>query len=66
MAPIIREWAERMEKALDGINPLVKDKGIVQAYLKTKLHQYDQDNIIDYDLWELFREDFKDFITIEL
>jgi hypothetical protein len=39
-----------MKKALDRINPLVKDKDTVQAYLETKLHQYDQDQTTDYDL----------------
>ena len=66
MAPTAKEWAERMKTALDGIDPLVEDKDTVQAYLETKLHQYDQDKTTDYDLWELFREDFKDFTTVEL
>jgi hypothetical protein len=32
-------------------------------YLLTKLYKYNKNKIIDYNLWELFREDFEGFIT---
>ena len=41
------------------INNVKRDE--VLEYIQTKLHFYVEDKVQDSDLWELFREDFKDF-----
>jgi hypothetical protein len=34
-------------------------------YIETKMHLYTQHNLIDFSLWTVFQEDFKDF-TLKL
>jgi hypothetical protein len=34
----------------------------VEEYVLTKIHIYEKDNFTDYTLWEVFAEDFHNFV----
>jgi hypothetical protein len=52
---------ELFEKWEDGIDTNNATKVDLREYLNTKLYQYTLYRISDENLWDLFKDDFKDF-----
>ena len=57
----MQAWNEKVKKWRYGIDINNAERDEVQEYIQTKLYFYVEDKVQDSDLWELFREDFKDF-----
>jgi hypothetical protein len=55
------DWDARIEKWRDGIPKDTASRAESKEYLITKLHEYGVSRSSDYDLWELFRNDFEGF-----
>jgi hypothetical protein len=55
------DWKALIKKHKDGIDVTNATEEDLQEYVKTKLYQYSLDRITDDNLWECFKEDFKDF-----
>jgi len=55
-------WKERIAKYGNGIDLETATNDDLMEYIETKMHLYTQSNLIDYLLWTVFQEDFKDFI----
>ena len=54
-------WSQKVEKWEYGINMEGAKKEDIREYIQAKMYFYVEDKVQDSDLWELFREDFKDF-----
>ena len=54
-------WDERIEKWTWGIDPESATKESVKEYIAKKTYQYIHEEISDADLWEGYRDDFKNF-----
>jgi hypothetical protein len=55
------EWKEKIKKWENGINPATAIKEDLQEYLDTKLYQYSIDRTTNDNLWDLFKDNFKNF-----
>ncbi|KAI9743432.1 MAG: hypothetical protein M4579_007731, partial [Chaenotheca gracillima] len=53
--------AQKVKKWEYGINMNKVSREEVREYIQAKLYFYVEDRVGDSDLWDLFREDFKDF-----
>ena len=53
---------ERIAKYSYGINLKTAIDNNLTEYIETKIYLYTRFNFIDYLLWIVFQEDFKDFI----
>ena len=57
------DWNTRIKRQRYRINKEILSENQFLEYLEIKLYRYDKSKVIDYNLWELFREDFENFIT---
>jgi hypothetical protein len=55
------DWKARMAKWEGGIPTETASKDDFKEYLDTKLYQYTENRSTDDNLWDLFRDDFRDF-----
>ena len=55
------EQKEKIKKWENGINPVTTTKEDLQEYLDTKLYQYSIDRTTNNNLWDLFKDNFKNF-----
>ena len=55
-------WKERIAKYSYGIDLETTTDNDLTVYVETKMYLYVRYNLIDYLLWIVFQEDFKDFI----
>ena len=56
-------WRARIKRWEDGVKLGTATKEDLQEYLSTKLYQYTLNKTTDDNLWDLFKDDFKDFDT---
>jgi hypothetical protein len=54
-------WSQKVIKWEWGIDMDKATKGDIREYIQAKMYFYVEDKVGDSDLWDLFREDFKDF-----
>ncbi|KAI6251051.1 hypothetical protein HI914_00105 [Erysiphe necator] len=54
-------WINSEEKWGLGIDLATASDDDINAYILSKYHLYERDNILDIDLWDLYQNDFKDF-----
>ena len=59
-----QDWNVLMKKWRHGIPTETASKTDFTEYLLTKLYEYDESEITNHNLLELFQDDFKDFTII--
>jgi hypothetical protein len=60
-----KDWEALEKKWSQGIEPQKATNSDLQEYADLKLHEYNNTNIIDHDLWSRFCDDFIDFTVYD-
>jgi hypothetical protein len=55
------EWAERVSRLGDRIDTENATQDDLEEYVATKIYLHNYEDFTDYDLWTIFREEFKNF-----
>jgi hypothetical protein len=55
------EWAERVSRLGDRIDTENATQDDLEEYVATKIYSHNYEDFTDYDLWTIFREEFKNF-----
>ena len=56
------EWAEKVSRLGDRIDTENATQDNLEEYVATKIYLHNYEDFTDYDLWTIFREEFKNFI----
>jgi hypothetical protein len=57
------EWAEKVSRVGDRIDTENATQDNLEEYVATKIYLHNYENVTDYELWIVFKEEFENFTT---
>jgi hypothetical protein len=64
MTDIGKNWNARIKKWSRGIDTTIATPDELNDYVQTKVYDYKLDCISDFNLWDLYQDDFKNFTLV--
>ena len=55
------KWAEKVSRLKDKVNTKNATQNDLKEYIATKIYLHNYKNFIDFSLWTVFKEEFKNF-----